>query len=312
MGLRIFTEPQQGASYDQLLAVARTAEELGFDAFFRSDHFLKMGAATGLPAYTDAWTTLAGLARDTSRIRLGTLVTPVTFREPGSFPILVAQVDQMSGGRVDLGLGAGWYEAEHDAYGLPFPSPAERYDRLEDTLEILFGTWAAPDGETFTYEGKTLKVALQADALRPAQRPHPPVILGGRGGPRNAALAARFADEFNIAFRPPSEATEVYDAVRSACDRVGRDPESIIWSAAFVCVCGSDELEVTRRATAIGREVPDLRAHGLCGTPDEILEKIATYTAIGVSRVYLQILDLSDLDHLRLVSEAVQPLVSLR
>jgi F420-dependent oxidoreductase-like protein len=312
MGLRIFTEPQQGASYDQLLAVARTAEELDFDAFFRSDHFLKMGAATGLPAYTDAWTTLAGLARDTSRIRLGTLVTPVTFREPGSFPILVAQVDQMSGGRVDLGLGAGWYEAEHQAYGLPFPSPSKRYDRLEDTLEILFGTWAAADGETFTYEGKTLSVSLQADSLRPAQRPHPPVILGGRGGPRNAALAARFADEFNIAFRSPSEATATYDSVRAACERVGRDPGSIIWSAAFVCVCGADELEVTRRAAAIGREVPDLRANGLCGTPDEILEKLATYTAVGVERVYLQFLDLSDLDHLRLVAEAVQPLVSLR
>src|SRR5947208_1555703 len=200
MGYRIFTEPQQGASYDQLLAVARTAEEAGFEAFFRSDHYLKMGDASGLPAYTDAWTTLAGLARDTSTIRLGTLVTPVTFRPVGSFPVVVTQVDQMSGGRVDVGLGAGWYDAEHTAYGLPFPEMKARYDLLEDQLAILHGVWAAEPGTTFAYEGRTASVNIEVDPLRPAHRPHPPIVLGGAGGPRSGRLAAQYADEYNTAF----------------------------------------------------------------------------------------------------------------
>src|SRR5579871_525962 len=169
MTLRVFTEPQQGASYDQLLAVARTAEECGFGAFFRSDHYLKMGSASGLPAYTDAWTTLAGLARDTSVIRLGTLVTPVTFRAIGTLPIIVSQVDQMSEGRVEVGLGAGWYEDEHRAYALPFPPTGARYDLLEDQLAILHGVWRAEPASTFVYEGPVASVQIQADSLRPRQ-----------------------------------------------------------------------------------------------------------------------------------------------
>ena len=307
MGLRIFTEPQQGASYDDLLAVARTAEECGFDAFFRSDHYLKMGSATGLPEYTDAWTTLAGLARDTDRIRLGTLVTPVTFRAVGTFPAIVTQVDHMSGGRVEVGLGAGWYEAEHDAYGLAFPSPRERYDLLEDQLSILHGVWSADHGATFEHRGITCSVSLAADSLRPAQSPHPPIVMGGRGGTRNARLAATFADEFNTPFVQREQMKSTHDAVRKACEAAGRDPGSLVWSVALVVCCGSSEAEITRRAAAIGREVDELREHGLAGSPQEVVDKLALYAESGAQRCYLQVLDLSDLEHLRLVAEEVQP-----
>ena len=307
MGLRIFTEPQQGASYDQLLAVARTAEESGFDAFFRSDHYLKMGSASGLPEYTDAWTTLAGLARDTDRIRLGTLVTPVTFRAVGTFPAIVTQVDHMSGGRVEVGLGAGWYEAEHEAYGLPFPPARARYDRLEDQLNILHGVWSAPAGSTFEHRGLTCQVSLAADSLRPAQSPHPPIIMGGRGGSRNAGLAAAFADEFNCAFVPLEQMRSTHDAVRRACEAAGRDPASVVWSVAQVVCCGSTEQEVQRRAKAIGREVDELRANGLAGSPQEVVDKLHLFAEAGAQRCYLQVLDLSDLDHVGLIGEDVQP-----
>jgi F420-dependent oxidoreductase-like protein len=307
MGLRIFTEPQQGASYDQLLSVARTAEECGFDAFFRSDHYLKMGAATGLPAYTDAWTTLAGLARDTSRIRLGTLVTPVTFRAIGTFPTIVTQVDHMSGGRIEVGIGAGWYQDEHVAYAIDFPPVRERYDRLEDQLAILHGIWRAPKGESFEYKGLTSSVSVQADSLRPVQTPHPPIIIGGRGGPRNARLAATYADEFNIAFVPVDFMKSTHDAVRKACEDQGRDPLSIVWSVAQVVCAGETEADVARRAAAIGREVDELRSNGLAGSPPEILEKLATFAEAGAERFYLQVLDLTDLDHLRLIAETIQP-----
>lgn len=307
MGLRIFTEPQQGASYDQLLTVARTAEEGGFDAFFRSDHYLKMGPASGLPEYTDAWTTLAGLARDTSSIRLGTLVTPVTFRAVGTFPAIATQVDHMSAGRVEVGLGAGWYEAEHDAYGLPFPAAAARYDLLEDQLSILHGVWSAPEGATFEHEGLTCSVSLAADPLRPAQSPHPPIIMGGRGGRRNAQLAAAFADEFNTPFVARDQMKATHDSVRRACETAGRDPESLVWSVALVVCCGSSEKEIARRAEAIGREVDELREHGLAGSPQEVIDTLGLYAEAGAQRCYLQVLDLSDLDHLRLVAEEVQP-----
>jgi alkanesulfonate monooxygenase len=307
MRVRVFTEPQQGASYEQLLAVARTAEESGFDGFFRSDHFLKMGAATGLPAYTDAWTTLAGLARDTRSIRLGTLVTPVTFRAVGTFPTIVSQVDHMSHGRVEVGLGAGWYKDEHDAYGLAFPGDAARYDLLEDQLAILHGVWSMAPGGTFERVGLTCNVRLEADPLRPVQQPHPPIILGGRGGPRSARLAASFADEFNVSFVPVTEMKTVHDAVRRRCEQLGRDPATMVWSVGEVLCCGQSETEVARRAGAIGRTVAELRQNGLAGLPAEIVDKMGTFVDAGAERFYLQVLDLSDLDHLRLVAEEVLP-----
>jgi F420-dependent oxidoreductase-like protein len=307
MTMRVFTEPQQGASYDQLLAVARTAEECGYGAYFRSDHYLKMGSVSGRPGVTDAWTTLAGLARDTATIRLGTLVTPVTFRPVGSFPVIAAEVDHMSGGRIEVGLGAGWYDGEHAAFGLPFPPLKARFDLLEDQLDILHGVWSTPAGETFEHAGHTCSVAIDADTVRPLQRPHPPVVLGGAGAPRAARLAAAYADEYNVAFRPVTDVKDAHDRVRAACDAAGRDPATIVWSAGQVLCCGTSDAELQRRAAAIGRELDELRENGFAGTPAEIVDKAGRFADAGIERFYLQLLDLSDLDHLRLVAEEVLP-----
>jgi F420-dependent oxidoreductase-like protein len=304
---RIFTEPQQGASYEQLLSVARTAEASGFDAFFRSDHILKMGSVSGLPGVTDAWTTLAGLARDTSTIRLGTLVTPVTFRHLGDFAVIAAQVDQMSNGRVDIGLGAGWYGAEHEGFGIPFPEVPTRYDMLEDQLAILAGVWSAPSGTTFDYEGKTTSVHIAVDTVRPAQSPHPPIVLGGQGGPKSARLAATYAAEYNTPFVSADRMLSTHDKIRAACEAAGRDPGSMVYSVALVVCCGETEADVARRAAAIGRDVAELRENGLAGSPAEVVDKIASYTEAGAERFYLQALDLTDLDHIRLVAEQVMP-----
>ncbi len=228
--LRIFTEPQQGATYDDLLAVARRAEQLGFGAFFRSDHYLAMGdalAAGGLPGPTDAWITLAGLARDTSTIRLGTLVTAATFRLPGVLAIAVANVDQMSGGRIELGLGAGWYEQEHTAYGINFPDLGERFERLEEQLEIVTGLWSTPAGQAFTFAGKHYELTDSPALPKPAQGGHLPIIVGGGGQRRTPRLAARFATEFNLGFRSVDDFTAQRQRVLDACSAIGRDPASM-------------------------------------------------------------------------------------
>ena len=259
MQLRIFTEPQQGASYDDLLAVAQAAERLGFDAFFRSDHYLVMGDRSGLPGPTDSWVTLAALARDTTTVRLGTLVTSATFRHPGPLAISVAQVDEMSAGRVELGIGAGWYEAEHDAYAIPFPPVKERFDRLEDQLHILAGLWGTPEGETFSYSGRHHQVINSPGLPKPRQRPGPPIIIGGHGPTRTPRLAAQFAAEFNLAFSPLETFLTQKDRVGQACVSLGRDPSSMIYSAALTVCCGRDDAEVERRAAAIGRDPDGLR-----------------------------------------------------
>jgi F420-dependent oxidoreductase-like protein len=310
MELRIFTEPQQGATYDQLLAVARTAEELGYGAFFRSDHYLAMGGTSGLPGPSDAWITLAGLARDTSTIRLGTLVTSGTFRFPGPLAISVATVDAMSGGRVELGLGAGWYEEEHTAYGIPFPSLGERFDRLEEQLRIVEGLWTTPAGKTFTFEGEHYRLTESPAMPKPVQRPRPPVIVGGLGPKRTPSLVARFADEYNAPFVDVDTVRTLNEGVDAACAASDRDPATVIRSVAQVLCCGADEPEIARRARSIGREVPELRQNGLAGTPDELIAKLEAFSAAGIARVYLQVLDLDDLDHLRLVAERVLPAAS--
>ncbi|MGW5524099.1 LLM class F420-dependent oxidoreductase [Gordonia sp. NPDC003950] len=310
MDFRIFTEPQQGASYDQLLAVAKATEDLGFDAFFRSDHYLAMGDGDGLPGPTDAWTTLAGLARETARIRLGTLVTSATFRYPGPLAISVAQVDQMSGGRVELGLGAGWFEQEHLAYGIPFPSLGERFERLGESLEIITGLWQTPVGDRFDHDGRHFTVKGSPALPKPVQSPRPPIIVGGMGPKRTPALAARFADEFNIPFQPLDAVSAQYERVRAACVDAGRDPSAMTFSVALVLCCGATEVEIARRAHAIGRDVDELRANGAAGTPAEVVETIEKYRAVGASRVYLQVLDLADLDHLDLVAKEVVPQIS--
>ncbi|MCF6425868.1 MULTISPECIES: LLM class F420-dependent oxidoreductase [Amycolatopsis] len=308
MDLRIFTEPQQGASYDDLLRVAKATEDNGFDAFFRSDHFLKMGSASGLPGPTDAWVTLGALARETSRIRLGTLVTAATFRHPSVLAISVAQVDQMSGGRVDFGLGSGWYDAEHQAYGIPMPEIKERFDLYAEQLEIITGLWETPEGETFSFDGKHYQLADAPALPKPAQSPRPPVIIGGGGKKRTPALAARFADEFNAAFVDADTAAAQFERVDAACREIGRDPKAVIRSAAQVVAVGKDDAEFARRAAAIGRETDEVKQNGLAGTVDEVVDKIGRYReATGVTRLYLQVLDLSDLDHLELIASKVAP-----
>ena len=304
--LRIFTEPQQGASYDDLLAVARTAEAAGYDAFFRSDHYLKMGDVDGLPGPTDAWITLAGLARDTSSIRLGTLMTAATFRHPGPLAISVAQVDRMSGGRVEFGLGAGWYEEEHTAYGLPFPSTRERFDRYAEQLEVITGLWRTPVGETYSFRGEHYRLTDSPALPKPVGRV--PVLIGGTGPRRTPALAAKYADEFNLPFVDADKAAEQFGRVEAACGAIGRDPKEITRSAALVVCVGRDDAEVARRAAAIGREVDELRENGLAGTPAEVVDRLGTWRErTGITRAYLQVLDLADLDHVEFIAAEVAP-----
>lgn len=309
LALRVLTEPQQGASYDDLLTVAREAEALGFDAFFRSDHYLAMGPGTGEPGPTDAWVTLAGLARETQRVRLGTLVTAGTFRLPGPLAITVAQVDAMSGGRVELGLGSGWFDQEHAAYGIPFPSVAERFARLEEQLAVVTGLWSTAVGERFDYDGRYYQLTDSPGLPKPVQQPHPPVIIGGWGKRRTPALAARYAAEFNVPFPPLKDFAPQVAAVSQACEEAGRDPSTMTWSAAVVLCCGEDEAAFRRRAEAIGREPGDLRDNGLAGTVSEVTDKLGAFAQAGAQRIYLQVLDLADLDHLRLVAEQVAPAV---
>ncbi|MFE0511154.1 LLM class F420-dependent oxidoreductase [Streptomyces sp. NPDC058964] len=303
MDLRIFTEPQQGATYDTLLAVAKATEDLGFDAFFRSDHYLHMGDVDGLPGPTDAWITLAGLARETKRIRLGTLMTAATFRLPGVLAVQVAQVDQMSGGRVELGLGAGWFEAEHKAYGIPFPK--EKFARLEEQLAIVTGLWATEVGKTFEFHGRYYDLTDSPALPKPAQA-RIPVLIGGHGATRTPRLAARYADEFNIPFASVEDSERQFGRVRAAAEAEGRAAGDLTYSNALVVCVGRDDQEVARRAAAIGREADELKANGLAGSPAEVVDKIGRYAEAGSQRIYLQILDLSDLDHLELISSQVQ------
>jgi F420-dependent oxidoreductase-like protein len=303
--LRIFTEPQEGASYDDQLRVARATEDLGFDAFFRSDHFLAMGG-DGLPGPTDSWVTLGGLARETSRIRLGTLVSSVTFRHPGMLAVQVAQVDAMSGGRVELGLGAGWFTREHATLGVPFPPVGERFDRLAEQLEVLDRWWTTPPGATFDFHGEHSRLEGCPALPRPVQD-RPPLIMGGKGPRRTPSLAARYADEFNGVFTSVEETEQVFERVRAACRDAGREPSSMTWSVAVTIMCGADDGEVARRARAAGREPGSYGGGDVAGTPDQVVERLGRYAELGVTRVYLQVLDLHDLDHLELIAARVAP-----
>lgn len=302
MDFRIFTEPQQGASYDDLLAVAQATERLGFDGFFRSDHYVRMGEGSPLPGPTDAWTTLAGLARETSTIRLGTLVSSVTYRLPGILAIQVAQVDQMSGGRVEFGLGAGWFAREHAAYGIPFPK--KRFDLLEEQLEIITGLWNTPVGETYSFEGAHYRLDESPALPKPLQSPLP-VIVGGLGPRRTPELAARFASEYNASFPKFDEIPGLIAGVRRACEEIERNPDELVYSTALVVAAGQTETEFARRAAAIGREPEELRKHGLAGTSAEVVDRLGSLRDQGIGRVYLQVLDLSDLDHLDFIARQV-------
>ncbi|MFI1990367.1 LLM class F420-dependent oxidoreductase [Actinoplanes sp. NPDC020271] len=303
MLLRIFTEPQEGASYDDQLAVARRAEECGFDAFFRSDHYLaQTDWSDGLPGPTDSWITLAGLARETRRIRLGTLVSSATFRNPAVLALTVAQVDQMSGGRVELGLGAGWFEPEHRAFGLDFPDRATRFERLSEQLAVITGLWETSG--MFGFAGRHYRVEGSPGWPKPAQTPHPPVIIGGKGKTQTPALAARYATEFNAPFTTAAESVVLFERVRGACEAIGRDPATLTVSVAHATIVGRDEAEVRRRLTAYGKDGPFLKEHGLVGTPAQVVDRLGRYP---VDHAYLQIIDQKDLDHLDLIAAEVLP-----
>ena len=308
MRLRIFTEPQQGATYDQLLALARLTEELGFDAFFRSDHYFRIGEGSPGAGSTDAWITLAALGRETERIRLGTLVTPVTFRLPGVLAIQVAQADAMSGGRVELGLGAGWYDREHAAFGIPFPPTNDRFEMLEEQLAIIDGMWTTPVGRAFTFEGKHYQLDESPALPKPVQRPRPPIILGGWGTKRTPRLAARFADEFNMPFAPVSY-------YRDGCDHVARRVREASIVIPPRCASPSRSSRVSVATTPSSSGAPprsatsptSLRGQRAGGLPGEVVERIHAFAEAGAETVYLQVLDLDDHDHLRLIAAEVAP-----
>ncbi len=298
----VFTEPQQGFSYHDQLAFARAAERLGFDGFFRSDHYMRMGPGDPLPGPTDAWTTLAGLAVQTSTIRLGTLVSSATHRHPAVLAIQVAQVDAMSGGRVEFGLGTGWFEAEHRAYGIPFP--AKRFDLFEEQLAIVTGLWDAPG--TFEFAGTHYTLA-QAPALpKPVQQPLP-LIIGGGGPRRTPALAARFATEFNIGFVGEDVIAQRFDGVRAACAAAGRDPATLKLSVALPTIVGPDEAAIAARSTAVGGADRLRREVDIVGHADDVRAKVERLRALGAERLYFQLLDLRDLDQLEYLGAEVLP-----
>lgn len=310
MRFALMTEPQQGLSYAEQLDLARLAEALGFEAFFRSDHYRSFPGPDNSPT-TDAWTVLAGIARETTRIRLGTLVSPVTFRHPGSFAKVVTTVDEMSGGRIEVGVGAGWNDQEHSQFGLPFPEIKARADLMEDELAILHGLWEEPDG--WSFEGKQVAIADAGFNPKPVQRPHPPIIVGGEGSPRSLRLAARYADEYNMSGSSPEKCREAYSRLDEECRKIGRDPTTVTHSVMAGLLMGADEAEMAKRLQAQlqmigaggagGSDAAEWaaewlgtrRARWIAGTPDEARSMVAGFEAAGAQRIMLQ--DLLPRDH---------------
>ena len=306
MRFALMIEAQQGLSYADQLALARRAEAAGFEAFFRSDHYASFPGPADGPT-TDAWTVIAGLARETERIGLGVLVSPATFRHPGSFVKVVTTADEMSGGRIEVGVGAGWNEADHLPLGLSFPDIAERADLMEDQLALLRGLWTEPDG--WSYDGH--RVHLKGGFLRPRpiDRPgrpgagtsavRPRILIGGEGSPRSFRLAARYADEFNLTSTPPDRVAERYAALDAACRAGGRDPVTITRSAMIGTMIGRDEAEVARRRSALlaglgvaedsGSTWYEARtARWILGTPDQARAMVRRFAEAGVERIMLQ------------------------
>ncbi len=308
MRLRVLLEPRYGASYEQILAMAQAAEEAGFDAFFRSDHYLGIDPADASYAPTDSWATLAGLAVQTERIRLGTLMTASTFRRPGPLAVTVATVDTMSGGRVELGIGAAWYEREHQAFGIPFPPPGERFDRLEEQLAILAGLWSTPPGGHFSHRGKHYQLTECANFPVLAQTPRPPLIIGGAGPKRTPALAARFADEFNSGFR--DGIAERFANFRRICAGIGRDPATVRLSTTLPVCCGTTAGAAAQRAGALGEAGARLLRQGVVGEPSDVIRHIEELAAAGVDTLYFHIYDAADTDHIRLLGSSVLPEVN--
>lgn len=312
------TEPQQGLSYTDLLALAQAAERAGFEAFFRSDHYTSFPGEAHMPT-TDAWATLAGLARETSRIGLGALVSPVTFRVPGSFAKVAMTVDEMSGGRVEVGVGAGWNSTEHASHGIPYPSDRERVDMLEEELQILLGFWDHPDG--WSFDGARWQVR---DAhLRPrdrsgyasgAERARPNLIVGGSGRPRTLRLAARYADEYNMSSSSAEETRDAFGRLAKLLQEEGRDPSDVTRSAMLGVLVGRTQAEVRERTgdlfKAFGQSSGDPEAwlaerrdRWLVGTPDEVRGHLQPFIEAGVERVMLQTMIPWDLDHVAVLGE---------
>jgi F420-dependent oxidoreductase-like protein len=318
MRLVVFTEPEFGESYACLLRLAQVAEELGFFGFSCSDHYGTTTGAQRPPGPVDAWITLAGLARETTRLRLGTLVTPCTFRHPAALAVTVAEVDAMSGGRVELGLGTGHSAMEHTQFGIPFPDLSERYERLEEQLTIITGMWAAPAGERFSHAGRHYQLTDNPALPKPVQQPRPPILIGGRGPKRTPALAAAFADELNVSYLPPEETGVAFDRARAACQAIGRDPASLRFSVTQLLACGATDAAVDKRlertpvVPATGRRpgTQGVLGHAAVGGPAEVAARLRRYADIGAERAYLHCWDTSDHDHLRLVADQVLPAVA--
>ena len=320
MRFALMTEPQQGLTYDEQLAIVRRAESCGFETFFRSDHYQSFPGPSGEPT-TDAWAVLAGLARDTSRIGLGVLVSPVTFRHAGNLAKVATTVDHMSGGRLEFGVGAGWNDEEHRQLGLPFPPIEERADLLEDNLAILHGLWGEPDG--WSYAGKQLRIDEAKFYPKPVDRPdrprfpsgavRPRLIVGGGGSPRSMRIAARYADEFNLSSSTPDQAREKYAALTAACEAIGRDPAAIVRSTMSGVLIGRDEAELARRKSDLlaafgqdagGDEWIDAREpRWVLGTPDQARAMVARFEAAGAERIMLQDFLPRDLEMVDLMAE---------
>jgi F420-dependent oxidoreductase-like protein len=312
MRYALMIEPQQGCSYADQLAIARRAETAGFEAFFRSDHYDSFPGEGGRPT-TDAWTVVAGLARETARIRLGVLVSPVTFRHPGPLAKVVATVDEMSGGRVEVGVGAGWNEGEHAHHGLAFPPIETRADMLEEQLSILRGLWEEPDG--WSFKGRHYTVPGSLFRPRPVQQPRPPLIVGGEGSPRSMRIAVRHADEFNVTSSTPDRVAERFAKLDEIARATGRDPAAIVHSAMVGVLVGRDAAEVERRCKVVLEQfgLADAgmawfearRPRWVLGTPDEARAMVARFAAAGVERLVLQDFLPWDLEMVDLLGEVL-------
>ncbi|WP_413804425.1 TIGR03560 family F420-dependent LLM class oxidoreductase [Streptomyces sp. OE57] len=308
MDARVFVEPQEGSTYEALHASATVAEACGFSGFFCSDHYVSQGGGRGLPGPCDAWTVLAGLSRETISIRLGTLVSPATFRSPGQLAVISAQVDAMSGGRIELGLGAGWCADEHMACGIPFPSGRERFARLEEQLDILTAWWSLPAGQSLSYSGRHYQLTNSPALPKPVRPSGLPLILGGRGNRRTVQLAARFATEYNVPFTDAAQARDLFRRFDHACAHYGRDPRRLERSVVVNICCGETSAELNRRQLLVQGLRGAYRPDGVCwGKPGDVVDQVSAYAEAGAGRIYLQFLDLFDTDHLKLVATEVLP-----
>jgi F420-dependent oxidoreductase-like protein len=315
MNVCLMVEGQEGVSWDQWVALARACERFGYEGLFRSDHYLSFWRPKERGAL-DAWATLCALAPITERIRLGAMVSPVTFRHPSVLAKTVVTADHASGGRIELGMGAGWFDDEHRAFGFDFPATRERMDLLAEQVEIVHRLWER-DGDDVTFHGEHYRLDACPTVPKPYQDPHPPLIMGSGAGPRSAALAARWADEYDVVYVDPTEAKARQDRISAACEAIRRDPGEIRRSAMVQVVAGADRDEVRRRGEAlmawtdedgdVDAFLAELARHHLVGTVDEILERLSEYAAAGIQRLLFQHLVYDDLAAVEFVGTEIVP-----